>query len=333
LMTLQSRLFSIVIPVKDRTPLLYRALSSLRLQSFKDFEVVVVDDNSSEDIARVTASFGDLDIHLVKQASVLKGACAARNLGSDKASGRYIAYLDSDDIFLPEKLEVFARHIQQNPADLLTSYLLVYRGTDRLQARPQRPPRENEPIDEFFYIADQRIQSSSIVISKELFSRTRWNESLRKVQDSDFFIRARQKCGQLSFVPEPLAVLFDNELQGRISNASAEANIWQWLNSAQCPLSEKAKSGFRFYALSHEISKRSRLEALRLMVRDRRAVNLKIQAKTLYRMLTPAWVFKKTATLIRGQNSHYFSAALGTIEELERQASEFEAFQVRRLTS
>lgn len=309
--------FSIVIPVKDRSQLLFRALASLRLQAFDDFEVIVVDDNSTEDISIVVNAFQDLRVRLVRQASSKAGACAARNLGGDLAEGRYIAYLDSDDIFLPAKLARFAERIRASGSALLASFLVVYRGDPRLQIRPARPPSHDERIDEFFYVYDQRIQSSSIVIAREHSMRIRWNESLRKVQDSDFFIRAFQSVGTVDFIPEPLAVLFDDQLQGRISNRSAEENMLAWLASDACPLSERAKAGFRFYALSHEIGKRSKIDALGMMMANRRAVGLKIQLKSLYRMLVPEYVFKKTAILLRGNGSGHSSDVLSAIRHLE----------------
>jgi len=315
--------FSVVIPVKDRPQLLYRALDSLRKQTFRDFEVIVVDDNSLEDISRVTGEFPDLDLILLRQAKGKKGACAARNLGGDRATGTYIAYLDSDDIFLPEKLTSVAREIDTSGADLLASSLLVYRGSNRLQLRPLREPIKGEDIGEFYFVADQRIQSSSIIISKKLFLKNRWNEFLKKVQDPDFFIRASKKCARFNFIIAPLAVLFDTELQGRVSNISAEDNLRNWLNSAECPLSEAAIAGFCFYALSHEVAKRSRLEALSLMIKNRHVVSFKIQVKALYRMFAPEWLFKRTAVLVYGKSSDEYNDFLRIIEELNRNASAF----------
>lgn len=296
-------LFSIVIPVKDRSTPLRRALLSLRGQAFKNFEVIVVDDGSSEDLLRVTSQFSDLDIRLIRQEQGVQGACAARNLGSDEARGTYIAYLDSDDVFLSNKLQVMAEVIESERPDLIASFLLVYRGTSRLQLRPLRPPKANEEIDEYYFVSDQRIQSSSIVVHRKLFQQTRWNESLRKVQDPDFFIRAAKRAERLRFIENPLAVLFDDEIQGRVSSASAEHNLRAWLDSDSCPLSDKSKSGFRFYALAHEVSKRSRWEALQIMGRNRKAVGLKTQIKALYRLLVPEAMFKWTATLIHGRTS------------------------------
>lgn len=313
--------FSVVIPVKNRSRLLYRSLLSLREQSLQDFEVVVVDDGSTEDIGLVVELFNDLDITLLRLPEGAAGACAARNAGSDAARAPYIAYLDSDDLFLPDKLRSIAATVENTGADLLASPLLVYRGDERLQLRPTRAPDADEEISEFYFVRDQRIQSSSIVVSRDLFRAARWNENLRKVQDPDFFIRCCRLARKMTFLREPLAVLFDDEQGARISSAGAEHSIASWLDSPECPLTPKARSGFVLYALSHEVAKRSRIAALSMILRNARAVEPKTVLKSIYRTLAPEPLFKQTALIFatRGPRDNG-TASYDYIERLKHMA-------------
>jgi len=97
---------SIVIPTFNRVTLLPRTLESVRAQTFDDWEIVLIDDGSNDDTEalahKYAARLGDR-FHYIRQANA--GSSAARNRGIDAARGRFVAFLDSDDEYLPRKLE------------------------------------------------------------------------------------------------------------------------------------------------------------------------------------------------------------------------------------
>src|ERR1700753_2801325 len=94
--------FSVVIPVFNRAEPLRRAIESVRAQTFQDFEIVVVDDGSTEKPRAGVESFADDRIQYWHQPNA--GGGAARTRGTDEARGELIAFLDSDDVFLPHHL-------------------------------------------------------------------------------------------------------------------------------------------------------------------------------------------------------------------------------------
>ena len=94
--------FSVVIPVYNRAAELRPAIASVRAQTFQDFEIVVVDDGSRDNPQEVIESFRDPRIHFIRQPNA--GGGAARNRGIDETRGRFVAFLDSDDVFLPHHL-------------------------------------------------------------------------------------------------------------------------------------------------------------------------------------------------------------------------------------
>jgi len=116
---------SVVIPTFERAGLVGRAVHSVLAQTFDDVEVLVVDDASTDDTADVVGAIGDPRIRYVRQ-SVNAGAGAARNRGIHESRGRYIAFLDSDDIWLPCKLERQVALLDVAPA----AVGLVYGGTE-----------------------------------------------------------------------------------------------------------------------------------------------------------------------------------------------------------
>jgi glycosyltransferase involved in cell wall biosynthesis len=87
--------FSVVVPVYNRATLLPRAIDSLLNQEFRNFEIIIVDDGSTDETEKVVSSFQDNRIKYFKQ--VNRGVTVARNLGASKATGAYLLFLDSDD--------------------------------------------------------------------------------------------------------------------------------------------------------------------------------------------------------------------------------------------
>jgi glycosyltransferase involved in cell wall biosynthesis len=125
--------FSIVLPTYDRAPLLSRAIDSVLAQTDPDFELVVVDDGSTDDTERVVRAYADPRIRYLHQANA--GVCAARNVGARAATGERLMFLDSDDELLPEALAKFRDAADAN------GWAVVLSGWIRVPAEGDRIPR------------------------------------------------------------------------------------------------------------------------------------------------------------------------------------------------
>ena len=128
--------FSVVIPLYNRAEIVTTTIRSVLEQDFGDFEIIVVDDGSKDDPEPVVRAIGDPRIRYVRQDNA--GGGAARNLGIEEARGRYIAFLDSDDQFLPGKLSIMAAALPDEDDTVLYSQMKVDRGVDRYWVRPER---------------------------------------------------------------------------------------------------------------------------------------------------------------------------------------------------
>ncbi|MGN0236550.1 MAG: glycosyltransferase family 2 protein [Lepagella sp.] len=106
-------MISVVIPLYNKEALIGRTLESVLAQSYQDFEVVVVNDGSSDGSAAVVESFADPRIRLIRQENA--GVSAARNRGIAEARGEFIALLDGDDIWRPDYLATVANLIERYP--------------------------------------------------------------------------------------------------------------------------------------------------------------------------------------------------------------------------
>ncbi|MHB8754243.1 MAG: glycosyltransferase family 2 protein [Candidatus Acidiferrales bacterium] len=105
---------SVVIPTFNRSPILGEAFQSVLAQDFQDFEVIIVDDGSTDNTAEVVASFTDPRVKYVKK-DHNAGCAAAYNTGVRAAEGNYVSILDSDDLWKPDKLEREVRFLDTHP--------------------------------------------------------------------------------------------------------------------------------------------------------------------------------------------------------------------------
>lgn len=104
---------SVVVPLYNKGPFLLRALLSLTKQTFQDFEVIVVNDGSTDHGEELVAQFGDTRVRLINQVNA--GPGAARNRGIAEAKGELTAFLDADDEWLPEYLQTAVDAFDKNP--------------------------------------------------------------------------------------------------------------------------------------------------------------------------------------------------------------------------
>jgi glycosyltransferase involved in cell wall biosynthesis len=110
-MTEEKRLVSVIIPVYNGARYLREALESVFAQTYRPFEVIVVDDGSSDDSGKIAQSFPD--VRYIHQAN--QGVAAARNNGIEAARGEFLAFIDQDDLWTPEKLKLQIACLLNNP--------------------------------------------------------------------------------------------------------------------------------------------------------------------------------------------------------------------------
>ena len=104
-------MISVVIPLYNKEKSIAQTLECVLNQTYKDFEVIVVDDGSKDNSAAIVAQFTDTRIHLIRQEN--GGVSAARNRGIEEAQGKYVAFLDADDVWLTDHLESLVNLIRQ----------------------------------------------------------------------------------------------------------------------------------------------------------------------------------------------------------------------------
>lgn len=242
------KFFSIVIPAFNRETLLRRAILSCLAQSFADFEIIVVDDGSTDGTARMIKEVSDSRIRYVYQENA--GAARARNHGADISRGRYIAFLDSDDEFLPGKLAAFHAAIEaagREGTELseLAWYAPLYfhRSVGNRSVKPERAIAFDEPVGDYLFVGGGIMQTSTLVIPRELFLRVGFNQKLRNLQDLDLCLRLEAAGAHFRMLPAPQSVWYDDFREGRVSYATTSEQVLSWAASQRGLLSERAYYG------------------------------------------------------------------------------------------
>jgi glycosyltransferase involved in cell wall biosynthesis len=192
----------VILPTFNRSHSLVAAINSVLMQSYKNIELIVVDDASSEDIEAVVKGVKDDRIHYVRRPRN-GGAGAARNTGLARAQGDYIAFQDSDDIWLPQKLERQVELLSSLPTHIgvVTGAKIIYGRDSHFkfgQARVSYAPSPNGRlrIDEnqmARLLTENRISVQNALFRRGCFPGTDWFDiCARANEDWEFAIRLTQ---------------------------------------------------------------------------------------------------------------------------------------------
>jgi glycosyltransferase involved in cell wall biosynthesis len=194
--------FSVVIPTHNRASVLPRALQSVRQQTAGDLEVIVVDDASTDDTEAVVQNASvAAPLHYVRH-STNRGGAAARNTGLRRARGKWVAFLDSDDAWLPDKLERQRDALASHPdaSGSLTGDV-VYRNGQADEVRFARPLSASlRPV-----LLRTCVGSTSSFVARRSCLRAvgGFDAALPSCQDWDLFLRFSNRFS-IAHVPHPL---------------------------------------------------------------------------------------------------------------------------------
>lgn len=262
-------LVTIVIPTYNRAHVIGRALESCRQQSIRDFEIVIADDEKSTDrMADAIAGFPDLTIRLLS--GVRGKAAAARNAGVRAAAGKYIAFLDSDDEFLPVKLEKCLALLESGRVDAVYSQTYIDCGVGRLWVKPPRGIRPDEEIAEYLFVDQGWVHPSTLVLPREWALKSPFEESLGYGDDAQNAIDLVHAGARLSMIAEPLAVYYDMGGPDQLSQtvffeAPSASNNWafvDWMEGKRQTISRRAYLAFKVRVPARMIARQAPAQAL-----------------------------------------------------------------------
>jgi len=255
--------FSVIVPVFNRASALEAALRSVLTQSCQDFEIIVVDDGSTDNPRGVVEKIGDPRIRFLRQDN--QGGGMARNTGINAAQGRFIAPLDSDDIFLPHHLESMKALLDGSENLVGYARILCDRGDGNRFLRPPRGIRPLENMGEYLLCDRGFVPTITIVVEREMAQRVRYHPKLRAAEDLDFALRLALEGCRFEMLEEPGAVWNDRDDPARASARNQEEQLGAWLTQMRLLLTPRAWAGGRGWPYAKLLAHNGhKLEALTL---------------------------------------------------------------------
>lgn len=187
--------FSIILPTYNRAHFLPKAIESVLTQTFKDWELIIVDDGSTDNTKEVVANYQDSRIRYIYQKNQERSA--ARNNGIDQAKGNYICFLDSDDYYLQEKLKNFHDAISSsNQSDAVWYDGLISESEKgrKVVSLPQK--NSDETLHEFLLF--HPIGPYQVCTPINRLKKNKFNQTLRIGEDVELWLRMAE---EVSFKP------------------------------------------------------------------------------------------------------------------------------------
>ena len=189
--------FSVIIPLYNKEKFIENTLKSVLNQTFSDFEIIIINDGSTDDSEKKVLPFQDARIRYYTQKN--QGAASARNFGIDKANANYIAFIDADDLWYDNHLETLKNIIEEFPdAGIYSSrYELVYKNASTSVSEFNGLNAQYKGyVKDYFYSTQNNSLSLTLVtvIPKEVFVEIgNFNSSISSGQDIDMWARIALK--------------------------------------------------------------------------------------------------------------------------------------------
>jgi glycosyltransferase involved in cell wall biosynthesis len=248
--------FSVVIPLYNKAQHIRQTIDSVLQQTFTDFELLVVDDGSTDQSVNVVASIQDNRLHLLQQPN--KGVSDARNLGIKKAEAAYIALLDADDFWHPNYLQTQFESISQFPSDQVFSVAMEMQYKKRLFSLDNSVDKLAVQQVDYFEASQSHtvLSSSSAVIHKSVFEKVGYfDTTLQSGQDTEMWTRiglafkivfnprlcARYQYEDQNFLPTKKELISVEALEKFDGEAQKNKFLAQFLNRNYYALTLKSK--------------------------------------------------------------------------------------------
>ncbi|HBB33982.1 MAG TPA: hypothetical protein DDZ80_13455 [Cyanobacteria bacterium UBA8803] len=224
--------FSIVIPAYNASAYIADCLDSVLAQTEPDFEVIVVDDGSTDDTAEIVSRFSDRRVHLVQR--VNGGLAAARNTGIAAAQGELVAFLDADDRWCPDKLATHRQALDENPQASVSYDWAAFIDTQGNRTGLCMAQTRIALTHKILLVKNYLGNGSTSVVRRSVLEKTGgFDETLRRQVDRELWVRLTFNGHQFHLVPRVLT-------EYRIHSASFTADTERMLQELEVFLARVA---------------------------------------------------------------------------------------------
>ena len=238
----ESPFFSVVVPLYNKERYVRRCLDSILAQKFSNFEVVVVDDGSTDHGLAILGVYDDPRIRLIRQPN--GGVSAARNRGIAEARGQWIAFLDADDEYLPLFLQKVAACAKQfRDAGAIYARAAWMKGESQVN-QPRDHLQDTTLLPDYLrFVADENgyeINSSAVALRRDVFDQAgSFPVGIKVGEDSDLWLRVAWST-TIAYLPEVLSIYHMEAGDSHWEEHTAREPYWvttyqQWLGADRIP--------------------------------------------------------------------------------------------------
>jgi glycosyltransferase involved in cell wall biosynthesis len=251
--------FSIIIPTYNRANLLSKAIQSVIEQTFSNWELIIVDDGSTDNTKEVVSTFKDIGIRYIYQTNQERSA--ARNNGTNHSKGQYICFLDSDDYYLPNHLQTFYNYISTND----NSHFFLY--SLKKGEKNTSYPNQYSIYDKLIL---KTIHSQQVCIPKTIADEYKFNPNINIGEDLELWLRIANKHSIIELPIETIIVQEHEQRTVNISNIIAVENHYslikeiskKYKKSLNPTVKKAIKSNALFSIAKHYIFKRNNIKGI-----------------------------------------------------------------------
>ena len=300
---------SVILPTYNRAAMLPSAVESVLSQTFQDWELIVIDDGSSDQTPDVVAKIMARDLRIRSYRQANSGLPATRAKGVELAVGEYIAFLDDDDSFAPDKLERQAAYLEaHSEMDLVYSHVETKGENCPL---PEKWP--DKPADNFFDLVKQcTIQPNAVLVRSKAFEKFgNFRTKLKSGDDYEMWLRIAAK-GRLAFLPGVVGTYhWHSKNMSRNGRQRSKSNLKIYRSLLSSDIAPQDKKlireyvGFKNYMQASDAFVQKRYDAARYHFLSSLLIDPKIglsvpwnnKAPRVYRFLRPYFGMAYTSLL------------------------------------
>ena len=264
---------STVIPTRNRAQLVLRAVRSALAQTYEALiEVIVVVDGPDADTSSALGTIHDARLRVIALPKS-QGAQNARNVGIEAARGCWIALLDDDDEWLPEKttLQMIAA-LNSTHRYPIVSCRVISRTNNYDLIWPRRLP--HEPLSEYLLARDScsmgegMLNTITLLFPKDLFARQSFTPGLKRCQEVDWVLRASQRDGVgIEFLERPLAVMHLAQQRVTITSVPDWRTSLDWVNGIREMITARAYASYLSITVASQAARQGDWTAFSLLLR------------------------------------------------------------------